>query len=144
MLEPGQTWRNRAGAFVTVEYKASQRSWYMRHETNHELTGYLVDAKGQPTMREQPELALMERAERVYISVHPSITDRSAEAAREHYRKRGCWVTSTSPEDQRESLRELLGCEIFVLMPGYINYDFSDVELGIAEALHMTIVYPEV
>lgn len=141
-LQPGQTYRNRSGAFVTVEYKASNRSWYMRHESNHDLTGYLVDDTGKPTMRNRPDLALMERAERVYISIHEGVSAAKAQAAVDHYRKRGCWVTGTSVEGPQQALRNLIDCETLVLLPDYILREFPNVELHVAKALHMSIVYP--
>lgn len=142
-LQPGQTWRNRSGAFVTVEYKASERSWYLRHESDNEHPGYLVDAMGKPIRGGRSDLALVERAERVYISVHGGVKATAAQAARDYYRKRGCWVTGTSVEGPQQSLRSLIECETLVLLNGFTKRDFPHVEKRVAESLSMTVIYPE-
>lgn len=132
-LAIGSTWRNRCGQFVTVEYKASQRYWYMRHESS-DGSGYMVDLSGRCSNHHRPDLSLMERAPRVYLAAPADV----AHDAREMYRKRGCWVIGSMP-NTRDSLRALLACEMIVLLPGYD----AMLELHVAQALGMAVVWPE-
>lgn len=133
-LAIGSTWRNRCGQFVTVDAKVSQRSWYMRHESPNEISGYLVDATGHSTRTNRPDLSLMERAPRVYLAAPADVAHDTCEM----YRKRGCWVIGSIP-DIRDSLRALLTCEMIVLLPGYD----AMLELHVAQALGMAVVWPE-
>lgn len=136
-LAIGSTWRNRCGQFVTVEYKASQRYWYMRHESS-DGSGYMVDLSGRCSNLHRPDLSLMERAPRVYLAINAGCSANMDHDAREMYRKRGCWVIGSMP-DIRDSLRALLTCEMIVLLLGYD----AILELHVAQALGMAVVWPE-
>lgn len=172
MIEVGQTWRNRAGRFVTVT-KGNIRSFEVICEDYEHLV-YDVYPNGciSKDGYGKSNYNLVERVTRVYIAGpmtgYPDLNFPAFHAAAAEYRKRGAFVinpaeinggdaeiarTEKMTAEQyyvhwvrcmKNDINQLMTCDSLVLLDGWQKSRGAKLEHHIARNLGLTITYPEV
>ncbi len=150
-LKQGQTWENRAGHRVQV---------ITVHANGNALVGagqqvYSVKPDGLSLIRHEV-YDLVRQVERVYIAGPmtglPDLNFPAFANAAADYRSRGCHVENpaeinpdpTMPweECMRRDIPCMLTCDTIIMLPGWRKSRGANIELNLAVAVGMAVVYP--